>query len=411
MKRTLSLLFLLVFILTPYVYASNYYGCTSLSGGGTGALDALDITASTAPNADNLAEGDGATVSTISGTTVVSYFYIFDASGTSAESSPTVIRPDDYASAGNWLLSQVYTTALTVTGTATIGTLSVTNYGLEAGDIPDLSSTYQAVDADVTSIAGGVTGMVKGGGNGNGYSAATVGSDYVGPIETPTAFGFNDETPSVANHFNFVTANAATPSTITQFDGMTAGQLFTVSIGDASTTIDFTQANLIGNNEVSYSSTNGDFLICYSVDGTVAKCIISDPTAWQPLEATLTDIADGTITENLVNTANPWADNEVSDTLTASVIVGAEDGGTEVEVIDMSVTAGAADNTVESYTFKIDNIPIFTISAQSDGAGSVDQFKTYIEAFQAEHAKLEFWPDQGDTEKWRLVANDNGAFD
>ena len=37
---------------------------------------------------------------------------------------------------------------------------------------------------------------------------------------------------------------------------------------------------------------------------------------YQPLEATLTDIADGTIAENLVNTANPWADNEVADTLT-----------------------------------------------------------------------------------------------
>lgn len=43
-------------------------------------------------------------------------------------------------------------------------------------------------------------------------------------------------------------------------------------------------------------------------------------TTYQPLEATLTDIADGTIAEDLVNTANPWADNEVSDTLTASVL-------------------------------------------------------------------------------------------
>jgi hypothetical protein len=39
---------------------------------------------------------------------------------------------------------------------------------------------------------------------------------------------------------------------------------------------------------------------------------------FQPLEATLTDIADGTIAENLVNTANPWADNEVADNITAS---------------------------------------------------------------------------------------------
>jgi len=37
---------------------------------------------------------------------------------------------------------------------------------------------------------------------------------------------------------------------------------------------------------------------------------------YQPLEATLTDIADGTIAENLVNTANPWADNEVANNLT-----------------------------------------------------------------------------------------------
>jgi len=37
---------------------------------------------------------------------------------------------------------------------------------------------------------------------------------------------------------------------------------------------------------------------------------------FQPLEATLTDIADGTIAENLVNTDYPWADNEVADDIT-----------------------------------------------------------------------------------------------
>jgi len=41
-------------------------------------------------------------------------------------------------------------------------------------------------------------------------------------------------------------------------------------------------------------------------------------TNYQPLEATLTDIADGTITEDLINTTNPWADNEVADNITAS---------------------------------------------------------------------------------------------
>jgi len=42
-------------------------------------------------------------------------------------------------------------------------------------------------------------------------------------------------------------------------------------------------------------------------------------------DTTLTDIADGTIAENLVNTANPWADNEVSDTLTASILAATAD--------------------------------------------------------------------------------------
>jgi hypothetical protein len=41
-------------------------------------------------------------------------------------------------------------------------------------------------------------------------------------------------------------------------------------------------------------------------------------SGYQAAESTLTDIADGTIAENLVNTAYPWADNEVADDITAS---------------------------------------------------------------------------------------------
>jgi hypothetical protein len=52
--------------------------------------------------------------------------------------------------------------------------------------------------------------------------------------------------------------------------------------------------------------------------GTDFYSVSAADAAFQPLEATLTDIADGTIAENLVNTANPWADNEVADNITAS---------------------------------------------------------------------------------------------
>ena len=39
----------------------------------------------------------------------------------------------------------------------------------------------QGLDTDLTSLAGGITGLVKGGGDGNGYSAASAGTDYVIP--------------------------------------------------------------------------------------------------------------------------------------------------------------------------------------------------------------------------------------
>ena len=61
------------------------------------------------------------------------------------------------------------------------------------------------------------------------------------------------------------------------------------------------------------------------IDTALTATVIRDTGAvvFQPLEATLTDIADGTIAENLVNTAYPWADDEVADniTITNNVLV------------------------------------------------------------------------------------------
>ena len=64
------LLILCFLLLAGNAYAANQYGCTSLTGGGAGALDALDITGSSTPNVDNLAEGDSAQVAVISDTTI-----------------------------------------------------------------------------------------------------------------------------------------------------------------------------------------------------------------------------------------------------------------------------------------------------------------------------------------------------
>lgn len=124
--KKLFLIFLL-FLLPAISFAANEYGCTSLTGGGAGALDAIDITGASSPNADNLADGDVAEVQTISGTTTTSYYYVYDADGTAAESSPTVIRPDDYASAGNWILTKLEINGVQLRADGDFGDFDITS--------------------------------------------------------------------------------------------------------------------------------------------------------------------------------------------------------------------------------------------------------------------------------------------
>jgi hypothetical protein len=79
------------------------YGCTALTGGGSGALDALKI-AGGDPDANvyPLISGTSAVVVMLTGSTATVYEYVFDALGTDPENAPDVIRPDDYTTAGVW---------------------------------------------------------------------------------------------------------------------------------------------------------------------------------------------------------------------------------------------------------------------------------------------------------------------
>lgn len=146
MKRGSYLVFgILIFAMT---FAGAYrptgkgmYFCSGLTGGGTGALDALDINGSNSPNTYNLAEGDTAQVSTISGSTVAIYWYVFDADGTDAESSPTVIRPEDFSTAGVWRLA----TSQSQSGTA-------------GGDGEESGTYYEIGGSTDVSVADGGTG-------------------------------------------------------------------------------------------------------------------------------------------------------------------------------------------------------------------------------------------------------------
>ena len=96
MKRTILIVLISLIALASSVYALSIWPADGLIGGATGDLDDYAVA--------TLSEGDAGFVFTISGEDVDAYWYVFDASGTDAESSPAVIRPDDYSSGGNWRL-------------------------------------------------------------------------------------------------------------------------------------------------------------------------------------------------------------------------------------------------------------------------------------------------------------------
>ena len=82
-------------------------------------------------------------------------------------------------------------------------------------------------------------------------------------------------------------------------------------LDELKSSIDAFVANTSGIDDTAYdaASWNGETTLAPSKNAVRDKIELilgtTLPAAYQPLESTLTDIADGTITENLVNTANP----------------------------------------------------------------------------------------------------------
>src|SRR5690349_12441157 len=92
--------------------------------------------------------------------------------------------------------------------------------------------------------------------------------------------------------------------------------------------------------------------------GSGALVFATSPTLVTPALGTPSAIdlanATGTILGNLVNTANPWADNEVADSITVTGSVG---GGTvDATGFDGNLTMG--DNTVQEIAQKLDDLSI-----------------------------------------------------
>ena len=100
MYKRILIAILLCLLLAASGSADRFYARTCLTGGTTGCLDDLDITGVSAPNTDDLEDGDVAIV--VVGE--VAYIYEFDSSSTEATNSPLYIRPEDYSTAGVWHL-------------------------------------------------------------------------------------------------------------------------------------------------------------------------------------------------------------------------------------------------------------------------------------------------------------------
>jgi hypothetical protein len=129
------------------------YFAQCLTGGTAGCLDAFDITGDGdsditdgTPNRYDLIDGDAAIYVVISGTTITTYVYGYDADGTQTESSPDVIRPDDYSTQGNWILSSK-DTAVNVLDSDGDGVLSDETpqfTGMEVGHATDTTLSRNA---------------------------------------------------------------------------------------------------------------------------------------------------------------------------------------------------------------------------------------------------------------------------
>lgn len=176
MKKIFLLFALLLFCTSP-VYATKVVSFGALTGGVTGALDAIpcnDVNGD-GTTTDALATGDRA----MGDSGGKAYFYVYDATSTAAESSPEIIVPDnraDCGSAGAWIRSEPYGTASNVAidladdGTdeasalSEIATLNDTNnaFSVPATDklLIDLSKPWPMASGDLLDIDN--TGLADG---------------------------------------------------------------------------------------------------------------------------------------------------------------------------------------------------------------------------------------------------------
>ena len=212
-------------------------------------------------------------------------------------------------------------------------------------------------------------------------------------IDCNTDVGAGDMTKLVYDTDDDGTVNA-TESDVTwtlhnSYPAACSAREFVTAIGDTLTCAGESDP-LIGTVEGSQvcRGTEGGSIECdYVIDGTgdcaaSAICMGGHTHAadYQPLEATLTDIADGTIAENLVNTANPWANNEVADDITAGTATALAADPADCAVNQFAnaiaasgaLTCGAIGDADVPNDITINSSVVITSAVGFDAVGAVD---------------------------------------
>jgi len=117
--------------------ATNLFGATSLTGGGSGSLDSIKTA--------QIADGDVCFVVMNSGEEF--YVYTFDSGNAGGESSPTIIYPDDAAGTEAWLICD-----MTVGISTVLETLSVAGATALTGNVTMAGSLNVGASTAITSI-------------------------------------------------------------------------------------------------------------------------------------------------------------------------------------------------------------------------------------------------------------------
>lgn len=134
MKKFVLFFALIIFFFTGDVNAAKVFYRTSLTGGASTALDGA--------NGNQLTDGDLAMVA--DGTDI--YHYRLDDSSGAAESSPSIISPDNDAGTKRWILQNVYG--------ATAGVIPPTGVSLTGGIVGMSLSNDTDTDHDILISAG-----------------------------------------------------------------------------------------------------------------------------------------------------------------------------------------------------------------------------------------------------------------